>query len=169
MTWSPVQFKIVARRSEKAKCAPLYQQFPQRCLVNSSSVCLIDSGPLVSLTEALFPRLSSRQSMVWRHWLCARRVVNISDLLRHKPFVMVALPASLSVRSFPFTPACLEQSFSRWVSNTDTCRSGLPIPLVIFCGKLIESEGDGTCGLTRILRQSSEGRWWLLPPGGWDY
>ena len=54
--------------------------------------------------------LSSRRSMVWCPWLCARReclkLLNTRDLPRSKPFVRVALPASLSARSFPFTPAC---------------------------------------------------------------
>ena len=38
--------------------------------------------------------------------------------------------ASLSARSFPFTPACPEQythrSFRRWMSTIDTCQSGIP-------------------------------------------
>ena len=53
------------------------------------------------------------------------------------------MPASLSVRPFPFTPACPGQythmSFRRWMSTIDTFQSGLPIPLFTFCSKLIES------------------------------
>ena len=55
----------------------------------------------------------------------------------------IALPASLSAGSFPFTPACAGQythrSFGRWMPTFDTLYSGLPIPLFTFCSKLIES------------------------------
>ena len=65
---------------------------------------------------------------------------------------MAALPASLSARSFPFTPACPElythRSVLRWMSTIDTVQSGLPIPLFTFCSKLIESERDRTAVLT---------------------
>ena len=55
--------------------------------------------------------LSSRRSMVCEcAWLCARRqclkLLNTSHLPRSKPLVGVALLASLSAWSFPFTPAC---------------------------------------------------------------
>ena len=47
--------------------------------------------------------------------------------------MMVALPASVSARLFPFVPACPGQysrrSFRRWMSTIDTFRSWLPIPL----------------------------------------
>jgi len=78
---------------------------------------------------------------------------------------MVALPASLSARSFPFTPACPGQythrSFRKWMSTTDTFQSGLHIPLFTFCSTLTESVRMMTC---RLLRQSSGGHRWLLPP-----
>ena len=58
-----------------------------------------------------------RWSVVWCPWLCARRLclklLRWSDLPRSKPFVKVALPASLSAWSFPFTAAnCLPSSHS---------------------------------------------------------
>ena len=56
-----------------------------------------------------------------------------TDLPKCKPLVRVALPASLSARSFPFTPARPGQytlrSFRRWMSTIDTFQSGIPIPL----------------------------------------
>ena len=42
----------------------------------------------------------------------------------------------------------IHRSFRWWMSNIDTCQSGLCIPLFTFCSKLIESEEDGMCGLT---------------------
>ena len=78
--------------------------------------------------------LSSRWLIVWCSWLCACRqclkFLNTSDLPRCKPFVMVALPASLSARSFRFTLTCPGQytrwSFRRWMVTIDTIQSGLP-------------------------------------------
>ena len=62
---------------------------------------------------------------------------------------MVAFPASLCTRPVPLTPACPGQythrSFRRWMSNIDTFRSGLPIPLFTFCSKLTESVGMMAC------------------------
>ena len=63
---------------------------------------------------------------------------------------MVALPASLFAWSFPFTLACPGQyshrSFQRWLSNIDTCHSGLPIPL--FEASILNLSDGGMCGLT---------------------
>ena len=46
---------------------------------------------------------------------------------------VLAFPASLSARSFPFTPACSGQHihgfFRKWMTNIDICQSGLPVPL----------------------------------------
>ena len=53
--------------------------------------------------------LLTRRSMVCCPWLCDRRLclkfLNTSDLPRSKPLARVAFPASISARSFPFTPA----------------------------------------------------------------
>ena len=42
--------------------------------------------------------------------------------------------------SFPLTPSCPGQytqtMFRRWMSNIDTCQSGLPVPLFTFCSRL---------------------------------
>ena len=49
---------------------------------------------------------------------------------------MVALPASLSVRSFPVITACpwhyIHWSYRRWMSTIYTCQSGLRILLFYF-------------------------------------
>ena len=64
--------------------------------------------------------------------LCPRAVFQAPqhiDLPRGKPLLMVALPTSLSARSFPFTQACAGQythRFWRWMSTIDTFQSGLP-------------------------------------------
>ena len=54
-----------------------------------------------------------------------------SSEMQIKPIVMVALPASLSAWSFPFTPTCTGQythrCFRRWMSTIDIYQSGLPI------------------------------------------
>ena len=48
--------------------------------------------------------------------------------------------ASLSARSFSFTMACsgqyIHRSFWWWMSNIDTCQSGLCIPLFTFCRRM---------------------------------
>ena len=66
------------------------------------------------------------------------------------------MPASLSAPSFPLTPACPGQYthriLRRWMSNIDTCQSGLPIPLFTFCSRLIESVRIMACVV------------WLSPP-----
>ena len=98
--------------------------------------------------------LSSRRSMVWCPWFCARMwCLSASDLPRSKPLVRVAFPASLSARSFPFTPACPGQythrNIRRWMSIVGTFQSGLPIPLFIFCIKIVWiCEDDGQSGPT---------------------
>ena len=55
------------------------------------------------------------------------------DNLCARSFVRVALPASLSSQSIPFTPACpglyTQRSLRRWMSTIDIFESGLPIPL----------------------------------------
>ena len=92
--------------------------------------------------------LSSRRSMVWCPWLCARRwclqLLSTSDLPRRKPLVRVSFPASLSARSFPFTPACPEQyihvSFRKWMSNIGTYHAVLAsYSNFLLISKLIDS------------------------------
>ena len=77
-------------------------------------------------------------------------VLSTSDLPRSKPLVMVALPASVSAVSFPFTPICLGQythrSFRRWMPTIDTFQPRLSIPLFTYCSKLCDD--DGMCGPT---------------------
>ena len=53
---------------------------------------------------------SSRRSMAWCPWLCARslclKLLNTSDLTRSKALVVVTFPVSLSARTFTLTPVC---------------------------------------------------------------
>jgi len=86
----------------------------------------------------------SRQNLYL--WQFPPMILNTSDLPRSKPLVRAALPASLSARSFPFTPVCPGQytnrSFGRWMSTVDTFQSGLnSITLFTVCSKLIDSWG----------------------------
>ena len=99
--WS-VQFKIISLRSEN----PIFQ-VSQRCLLNNSSVRLIDDGPFSffqgrSQTLSLLC-LSSPGDRALCPWL---KLLNTSELPRSKPLVVVAFPASLSARSFPITLTC---------------------------------------------------------------
>ena len=110
-------------------------QFPQR---NSSNVRMIYDGPFSSafqgrkIVERLIPPpftpLTSRRSMVWCPWLCARRcfvcrlkLLNTPDHLKRKPYVVVPFPASPSARSYPLAPACpgqyIYRRFRRCMSN----------------------------------------------------
>ena len=54
------------------------------------------------------------------------------------------MSASLSARSFPFTPVCQRQythrSFGKWMSTIDTFQYELSIPFFSFCSKLIISK-----------------------------
>ena len=78
---------------------------------------------------------------------------------------MVALPASLSARSFPFTPACPGQytnrSFRRWMSTIDTFQSGLPIPFFTFCSKRIQSVTMMACVVRLSPFKATQGRAWV--------
>ena len=69
------------------------------------------------------------------------------------PDVRVALPASLSAQSFPFTPACPGQythrCFRRGMSTIDIFQSVLPIPRFTFFQQAHWiCEDDGMCGPT---------------------
>ena len=72
------------------------------------------------------------------------KFLNTSDLLRWNPLVMVTLPTSLFVGSFPLIPASPGQythkSFWSWMQNTDTHKSGLLISFYTFHKKVIEDE-----------------------------
>ena len=134
---------------------PIFQKFPQCCLWNSSSVCLIDDSPLSSFQGRLssassFNTFSPRWSVVWCPWLEVSQVSAL-DLPRSKPLVRVALPASLSAQLFPFAPACPGQEFLKVDVDHWHIPSGLPIPLFTFCSKLIESVRMMACVV------------WLLP------
>ena len=134
-------------RSEKPLC-PVSRRF--------SNIRPIGDGALSSFhgrsPSASFSHFfSSKRSMALYHWPCARiyyfKLLNTSDLPRSH--VRVALPASLSARSFFFTSACPGQytyrKFRRWMSTIDTCQPGLPVPLFSFCSKLIECERRMAC------------------------
>ena len=61
--------------------------------------------------------------------------------------------SALSLPSGQYT----HRIFRRWMSNVDTCQSGLPIPLFTFCSRLIESVRmmAWLCGLTVTSRGNS--------------
>ena len=66
----------------------------------------------------------------------------------------------------PGMSRAVHPQFSTVMSTIDTFKSGLPIPLSTFCIKLIESVRMvaymwSDC---HLLRQSSGGHGWLLPP-----
>ena len=148
--WS-VQFNsrwyLCARKSPYALHS-VSQKFPQRFLWNGFNVRLIDDGPLSSFQERSSSTSSFHASLL--------QVIDVVMSLALCPQVMSQVPqhfrssekqatcggcfaASLSARSFPFTPACPGQyscthrSFWRWMLTVDTFQSGLPIPLFTFC------------------------------------
>ena len=101
----------VSMRLEKPLC-PVSQRF--------SNIRPIGDGALSFFhgrsPSASFPHFfSSKRSMALYLWPCARiycfKLLNTSDLPRSH--VRVALPASLSARSFFFTSACPGQSTQR--------------------------------------------------------
>ena len=118
------------------------QKFLQRCPWNSSNALVIYNGPL--------------------------SLLNTSDLPRSKPLVRVALPASLSALSFPFTQACPGQcthrSFWRWMATIDTFHTRFPIPFFTVCSKPNLWGWWHVWSDTHLVRQSSGGLGLLLPP-----
>ena len=132
---------------------PVSQKFLQRRLRNGLIVCLIDDDSLSSFQgrssnassfhASLLQVIDGVMSLALCPQLVCLKFLSTLDLPRSKPLVRVALPASLSARSFPFTPACpgqyIHRSFRRLISNVDRFQSGFPISVFTFCSKLIES------------------------------
>ena len=80
------------------------EKFPQHCLWNSSKVRLIDNGPLLSFQGRSSNASSFHTSLlqvidgVMPLAFCLQVVSQApSDLPRHKPLVMAALPSSISL------------------------------------------------------------------------
>ncbi len=132
------------RKKEKKKpiiCAPPRLSEVSPTLPLKRFQCSTDDGPLSSFQGRSSSASSFHASPPGDRWCDVLgfvpagilKLLNTSDLPRSKPLVRVALPASLSARSFPFTPACPGQythrSFRRWMSTIDTFQSGLPTPL----------------------------------------
>ena len=140
----------VSMRLEKPLC-PVSQRFSNIRPIGDGALSFFHGrSPSASFSHFF----SSKRSMALYLWPCARiycfKLLNTSDLPRSH--VRVALPASLSARSFFFTSACPGQSTqeaSRWMSTTDTCQPGLPVPLFKFCSKLIECERRMACVVKR--------------------
>ena len=110
---SSVQFFVL--RKARMRSTPSLRSFPNVSFETVPVFVWLTMAPYRpfkedSLALPLLTPLSSRRSMVWRLWLCARRqclkFLNTSDHPRSKPLGRVTLLASLSARSFPFTPAC---------------------------------------------------------------
>ena len=152
---------MVSMRLGRPICAPLrLRSFPNVAIKTVSMVVwLIDDGPFSSSQGTSFSSSSFYASFlqaiggVMSLALCPQAVSqapHTSDLLRHKLPVMVALPASLSARSFPLTPACPGQYthrlFLRWMSNMPVWASHS-----IFCSRLIESVRMIACVVFRCF------------------
>ena len=144
---SSSRWYLSARKSPYA-LHPVSQKFPHRCLWNGSNVRLIDDGPLSSFQG----RSSSVSSFN-------------TSLLQAIDGVM-----SLAFRSSEKQATCPGQythrSFRRWMSTIDTFQSGLPIlHFSLFVANSLNLWGWwrvwSDCNL---LRQSSGGHGWLLPP-----
>ena len=161
---------LCARKSPWLCAPPSLRSFP-------NTVCLNDYGPLLSYqgrsssTSSFHTSLLQVINGVMSLALCSKIVSQVPQHLtlpRCKPLVMVALPASLSAWSFPFTPACpgryTHRSFERWMSVIDTFQSGLPIPLFDFCSKFIESVRMTACVVWLSPLEAIQGVWLLPPP-----
>ena len=122
---SSVQLKMVSMRSKKPiKAPPRLSEVS--CLWNGTTVHQSDwlgNGPLSSFQGRYsFSTFSSHASLlqaidgVMSLALCPQVVSQASQHFRsseNKPLVKTALPASLSARSFLFTPACPRQYTDR--------------------------------------------------------
>ena len=122
-------------RSGRPLCAPSRLKslfFFPCCLVNSSSVDLIDDGTFLSFqrglssVSSLYASLPQEIDGVMSLALCLQVMSSSSSTLpRRKLLVFVAFPARLSARSFLPTSACpseyIHRSARRWMSNTVSC------------------------------------------------
>ena len=130
----------VSIRSEKPQNTPprLRRFFSVSCV---TSVCLIGDSHLSSFEERS-PRASSSYVFslkaidVMSVALCPQLVSRASQHFRYFETQATCdgcFPASLFARSVPSTPASpgqyIHRSLRKWMSNIDTCRSGLPLPL----------------------------------------
>ena len=139
---------MLSMRSEKPYCAlPRLSEVSQTTPLERFRWSFLSFQGRLSSDSSFHASLLQAIDGVMSSALCPQKclkLLNASDLPRRKQLMMVALPASVFVRSFPFIPACSGQctyrNFRRWISIIDTFQSGLPILLFTFC-----SEGDGMC------------------------
>ena len=115
------------------------QKFPQHCLWNSSKVRLIDNGPLLSFQGRLSNASSFHTSLLqvidgvmplaFRLQVVSQAP---SDLPRHKPLVMAALPSSIYLSIYICLAISLYSGMSRAVhqeefSEVDTDHWHIPV------------------------------------------
>ena len=91
-------------------------------------LCFVTTGGISSS-----PTLQIFQDVSHLWWLISLTVC----LLRHFPWLWH-----------------VQGSFWRWMSNIDTCQSGLSIPLLPFCSKLIEFVRMMTCAVWLSLPEA---------------
>ena len=136
-SWVPDVIYVL--RNTSILCSIPSLKFPQRYLWTSSNVHLQSSfqGRLsVSSTYSFYTSLLQAIDGVVLGFVPAGSVPSSSTLQTFWDAVleMVALLASLSARSFLLTPKqYIYRCLQRWLSNCDTCKSGLPIPLFVAC------------------------------------
>ena len=164
VSFCSVHFKMTSMHWETPIRAPhrLLEVSTICCLSNSFNVSLTDDVSLSSFqgisssASSFHPSLLQAIDGVMSLALCPQVVAEAPQHVRSsetQSICVVALPASISVWSFPFTPACSGQcthiNFRTWMSNTDTCQSGLPVP---FCSTYcaISKEDNDALGETLI-------------------
>ena len=106
-----------------------------------------------SFHASLLQAINGVMSLALRASMQCFQLLNTSDLLRCKPLMMDALPASLSAQSFSFTPACpgqyLHSSFERRRLTIDIYTSlGFPFYSSLFVASSLNLWGRWHCGLT---------------------
>ena len=150
------------------------QKFPQRCLWNSSNVCLIDDGPLSSVqgrsssASSFHASLLQASNGVMSLALCPQVVFRASQHFRPSEkqatcdgcFARQSVCSVLTLHS-SMSRQYTHRSLQRWMLTIGTFQSGLPIPLFIFSRKLIESVRMIACVVWLSPLQAIQRRAWV--------
>ena len=164
--WYLCTWKSPSCLSEVSPKLPL-KQF--HCLSDWQLPSLILSRKIMQCF--LFPRLSlwgvnGVMPLALCPWVVSQASQHFRSSEKQTTWGGFALPARLSPRSFPFTPACPGQdthrSFQRWPLTIDTFQCGLPIPP--FVASSLNLWGYHVWSKCHLLKQSNGGHGWLLPP-----
>ena len=130
---------------------PLGRKLIKLIKISRSQVCV---WHLSGLTTAHAHKHPGAHTLLPSLYSATFKLLNTSDLLRCKPFVMAVSPASLSVRLFPFTPA-YTGVFKGGCRPLTYVSLGFPFHFSLFITSSLNLQGGWSdC---HLLRRSSRG------------